>query len=215
MYSVPLRRALVTGPTCPTPKGVAAAEVLKVGAGVARRPRRTGAGSPHDLRRRSLARGLRRCSPRRSSFAAGGRRDLQARLRRDDASRRGLSLALYRRRPPGRPRRRHGDAGRPASSAGPGAAADPTPPAARRPATDLAEFVGHACSAQQVRFIGAGTIGVAAIWTLLKLVGPVARRIVARSPPTGRATPRQRQRSTLTERDIPITIVGIVILALR
>src|SRR3546814_13349037 len=33
MYSVPLRRALVTGSDLPYPEGVAAAEVLKVGAG--------------------------------------------------------------------------------------------------------------------------------------------------------------------------------------
>ena len=37
MYSVPLRRALVTGSDLPYPEGVAAAEVLKVGAGVAAR----------------------------------------------------------------------------------------------------------------------------------------------------------------------------------
>ena len=34
MYSVPLRRALVTGSDLPYPEGVAAAEVLKVGSGV-------------------------------------------------------------------------------------------------------------------------------------------------------------------------------------
>src|SRR4051812_49598768 len=34
MYSVPLRRALVTGTDLPYPEGVAAAEVLKVGSGV-------------------------------------------------------------------------------------------------------------------------------------------------------------------------------------
>src|ERR671912_604573 len=34
LYSVPLRRALVTGSDLPYPEGVAAAEVLKVGAGV-------------------------------------------------------------------------------------------------------------------------------------------------------------------------------------
>src|SRR6187401_398469 len=34
MYSVPLRRALVTGSDLPYPEGVAAAEVLKVGTGV-------------------------------------------------------------------------------------------------------------------------------------------------------------------------------------
>ena len=47
MYSIPLRRALVTSPTCPTPKGVACAEVLKVGGGErrgTRRPRRAAPG---------------------------------------------------------------------------------------------------------------------------------------------------------------------------
>src|SRR6185503_13024417 len=34
MYSVPLRRALVTGTDLPFPEGIAAAEVLKVGSGV-------------------------------------------------------------------------------------------------------------------------------------------------------------------------------------
>src|SRR5438270_2836700 len=34
MYSVPLRRALVTGSDLPYPEGIAAAEVLKVGAGI-------------------------------------------------------------------------------------------------------------------------------------------------------------------------------------
>ena len=69
MYSVPLRRALVTGTDLPYPEGVAAAEVLKVGAGVggAEENRR---GLRHD--RLELAR-LGRCSTRsrrRSSLAA-------------------------------------------------------------------------------------------------------------------------------------------------
>jgi putative OPT family oligopeptide transporter len=34
MYSVPLRRALVTGTDLPYPEGIAAAEVLKVGSGI-------------------------------------------------------------------------------------------------------------------------------------------------------------------------------------
>src|SRR3569833_2799101 len=34
MYSVPLRRAFVTGTDLPYPEGIAAAEVLKVGAGI-------------------------------------------------------------------------------------------------------------------------------------------------------------------------------------
>ena len=43
MYSVPLRRALVTGSDLPYPEGVAAAEVLKVGEATARRRRSGGA----------------------------------------------------------------------------------------------------------------------------------------------------------------------------
>ena len=41
MFSVPLRRALVTGSDLPYPEGVAAAEVLKVGAEQPRAARRT------------------------------------------------------------------------------------------------------------------------------------------------------------------------------
>ena len=45
MYSVPLRRALVTDSDLPYPEGVAAAEVLKVGAGERRdQPRKEPAG---------------------------------------------------------------------------------------------------------------------------------------------------------------------------
>src|SRR3546814_6975516 len=39
------------------------------------------------------------------------------------------------------------------------------------------DAVVDAVFSQQVRFIGAGTIGVAALWTLLKIVGPIARGI--------------------------------------
>ena len=42
MYSVPLRRALVTGSDLPYPEGVAAAEVLKVGEASEKARRRTG-----------------------------------------------------------------------------------------------------------------------------------------------------------------------------
>jgi putative OPT family oligopeptide transporter len=64
----------------------------------------------------------------------------------------------------------------------------------------------------QVRFIGAGTIGVAAIWTLLKILGPIARGIGnALAASRARATGGQ-QSLALTERDLPIGLIGAVIL---
>jgi putative OPT family oligopeptide transporter len=61
----------------------------------------------------------------------------------------------------------------------------------------------------KVRFVGAGTIGVAAVWTLAKLVKPVAAGLSsalvaqrARAAGQGALLPR-------TEQDIPITFVGL------
>ncbi len=64
MYSVPLRRALVTGSDLPYPEGVAAAEVLKVGTGAGSSADGTGRDSsrcwPAPSRRPPLRRSLRR-----------------------------------------------------------------------------------------------------------------------------------------------------------
>jgi len=65
---------------------------------------------------------------------------------------------------------------------------------------------------QKVRFVGAGTIGVAAIWTLLKVIGPIARGIVAALAANRTRNAAGNEALDLTERDIPITTVGIVIL---
>ncbi|MEE4024863.1 oligopeptide transporter, OPT family [Gordonia sp. PKS22-38] len=62
-----------------------------------------------------------------------------------------------------------------------------------------------------VRFIGAGAIAIAAIWTLIKIIGPIARGIKAAMVST-RAR-RAGTRVDVTEQDIPITIVGGVVLA--
>ncbi|MET0332433.1 MAG: oligopeptide transporter, OPT family [Dyella sp.] len=63
---------------------------------------------------------------------------------------------------------------------------------------------------QQVRFLGAGTIGVAAIWTLAKLIKPVISGLRS-----AMAAARVRKAGAadslpLTERDMPIGLVGIV-----
>jgi putative OPT family oligopeptide transporter len=61
----------------------------------------------------------------------------------------------------------------------------------------------------KVRFVGAGTIGVAAVWTLAKLAKPVAAglrsaMVAARARAAGNAA-----LLPITEQDIPIGIVGI------
>jgi putative OPT family oligopeptide transporter len=60
----------------------------------------------------------------------------------------------------------------------------------------------------QVRFIGAGAIGIAAIWTLLKLAGPLIAGVTS-------ALAAQRARTThqvldITEQDIPIKLVSLI-----
>jgi putative OPT family oligopeptide transporter len=80
-------------------------------------------------------------------------------------------------------------------------------------AVGVAQDVAMATWSHQVRFVGAGTIAVAAIWTLLKLVKPVASGLTsamaasrARKGGQGALLPR-------TEQDIPIGTVGLIMLA--
>jgi len=72
------------------------------------------------------------------------------------------------------------------------------------------DALAHDTWSHKVRFVGAGTIGVAAIWTLAKLVKPVAAglrsaMVAARTRAQGNAALLPR-----TEQDIPIGIVGLV-----
>ena len=60
----------------------------------------------------------------------------------------------------------------------------------------------------KVRFIGAGTIGVAAIWTLLKIIGPIIKGIARRIAANRARRAGGRAALDLTERDLPISIVG-------
>ncbi|MDT9000421.1 oligopeptide transporter, OPT family [Paucibacter sp. APW11] len=81
--------------------------------------------------------------------------------------------------------------------------------AAGAPVADIAALATQVWS-KKVRFIGAGAIGVAAIWTLLKLIKPVATGLhgaimTARVRKSGQAASLPR-----TERDIPIGWVGII-----
>jgi uncharacterized oligopeptide transporter (OPT) family protein len=98
MYSVPLRRALVTGSDLPYPEGVAAAEVLKVGAGsregrLRKMPRGLSAIiAQHPCRRRLH-------HPCQDAYPCRGSRDLlQIRRRRHQRLHQLWSMAADRRR---------------------------------------------------------------------------------------------------------------------
>jgi putative OPT family oligopeptide transporter len=65
---------------------------------------------------------------------------------------------------------------------------------------------------QKVRFIGAGAIGVSAIWTLLKLVKPVASGLAGAMAASRARKAGKADTLPITERDIPIGIVGLVTL---
>ncbi len=64
----------------------------------------------------------------------------------------------------------------------------------------------------KVRFVGAGAIGVSAIWTLLKLVKPVARGLTSAMAASRARKAGKADTLPITERDIPIGVVGLVTL---
>src|SRR5438128_1819968 len=64
----------------------------------------------------------------------------------------------------------------------------------------------------KVRFVGAVGIGVSAIWTLLKLVKPVTRGLTSAMAASRARKAGKADTLPITERDIPIGIVGIITL---
>ena len=208
LFTIPLRRALVTNSDLPYPEGVAAAEVLKVGAGVG------GA----EENQRGLAAIL-----VSSLVAAGFAIIAQTRLVAAEAAKTfklgagattvstGLSMALI-------------GVGH-LVGLGVGIAMLvgmivswfvlvpwQTSLLDVANAPDLAALVGDAFR-QKVRFIGAGTIGVAAIWTLLKIIGPIFKGIMGAIAANRERREGRGEGLALTERDLPITIVGGTIIA--
>jgi putative OPT family oligopeptide transporter len=208
MYSVPLRRALVTGTDLPYPEGIAAAEVLKVGSGV---------GGAEENRRglmlivwSSIASAAFYALAQTKLLAAEAAKTFKLGSGATAVSG-SLSMLLI----------------------GVGHLVGLTvgiamfiglliswaylvphyTSLAGVPTTGLEDFVGGVF-VQKVRFIGAGTIGIAAIWTLLKILGPIVSGIrgaiaanVERKAGRGEALP-------ITERDLPIGIVAGSILVL-
>jgi len=207
MYSVPLRRALVTGSDLPYPEGVAAAEVLKVGAGV---------GGAEENRR-----GLKMIVT--SSLVSAAYAILaQTKLAATEAARSlpfgagattvstSLSMALI------------GVGHLVGMAVGIAMLAGliiswfvlvpwQTGLAGLASAADLDTLVGTIFR-EKVRFIGAGTIGVAAIWTLLRIIGPIIKGISAALASSRARSAGGQDSLALTDRDIPIGIIGITVL---
>lgn len=224
MYSIPLRRALVTGSDLPFPEGVAAAEVLKVGEDAPHGHGEAAAGSDgsdDDADDNADNRdGLRAIVV--GAFASAGMSLLSAlkvgasevagtfRIGAGGTMAGGsLSLALI----------------------GVGHLVGPTVGIAmivglvisfgvllpvftsgELPVVgDISEAVSDAF-ASDVRFVGAGAMAIAAVWTLVKIIGPVIRGIAA-SLAASRAR-KQGEHVALAERDIPMKGLVVTVLAL-
>ena len=75
-----------------------------------------------------------------------------------------------------------------------------------------AATVAASISKSQLRFVGAGTIGLAAIWTLLKLVKPVASGLASAMAASRARKSGQGMLLPRTEQDIPVGTVGLIML---
>src|SRR6184192_3606175 len=78
--------------------------------------------------------------------------------------------------------------------------------------TTAAGQLAQSTWSKKVRFLGAGAIGVSAIWTLLKLVQPVAKGLAGAMAASRARKVGKADTLPITERDIPIGIVGLVTL---
>ncbi|HTM96591.1 MAG TPA: oligopeptide transporter, OPT family [Croceibacterium sp.] len=206
MYSVPLRRALVTGSDLPYPEGLAAAEVLKVGAGVGgAEENRKGLvaiviGSLVSTGYALLAK--MKLVVEETGFTAkigAGATNLGT----------SYSMALI------------GVGHLVGMAVGIAMLVGlvtarfvllPWYTAGGAPAgTGLGDFV-DAMFVQNVRFVGAGTIGIAAIWTLFKLIVPITRGIAGALAAARVRKAGQGDKLDITEQDLPIGLIGAAIL---
>lgn len=206
MYSIPLRRALVTGSNLPYPEGVAAAEVLKVGDDTAsaaenKRGLKVIVAGALASAGYALLTALR---------AVSGSLSTSLRVGSGGTMLGGsLSLALI------------GVGHLVGVTVGiamlTGVAISygvllPHFSAGRVPVDgDITESVSS-IFAGEVRFVGAGAMAVAAVWTLLKIIGPIVRGI--KDSLASNTRRKEGVRVPLTERDIPFPVVAGVILVL-
>jgi putative OPT family oligopeptide transporter len=211
MYSIPLRRALLSQPDLPFPEGVACAEVLKVGgSGRAEGVEETRAGL-QALLRGSVVSGVFALLTATRVFASDVARNFRVGEHGVSGYDFLLSFALF----------------------GVGhlvglwvgvamlvgsliawvwgvphfSALSPQPADLSAAALDA---LAHDTWSHKVRFVGAGTIGVAAVWTLAKLVKPVAAGLRAAMVAASARAAGNAALLPRTEQDIPIGIVGAV-----
>jgi len=78
--------------------------------------------------------------------------------------------------------------------------------------TSAAKALAFSTWSHKVRFLGAGAIGVSAIWTLLKLVKPVTSGLAGAMAASRARKAGKADTLPITERDIPIGIVALVTL---
>jgi len=201
MLSVPLRRALVTGSDLPYPEGVAAAEVLRVGAGSAEGAEENAKGL-RVIILGSLVSAAFALLAAMKVAAAEAAKNFRFAGGATGAST-SYSMALI------------GVGHLVGLSVGAAMffgmiiAWGGLMPYLTHGFTGEIDTVVNATFRGQVRFIGAGTIGVAAIWSLLRILGPIVGGVrsamaASRARQSGEVLP-------LTERDLPIGIVGGVV----
>jgi putative OPT family oligopeptide transporter len=75
-----------------------------------------------------------------------------------------------------------------------------------------AAALGNTVWRTKVRFLGAGAIGVSAVWTLVKLVKPVGQGLAGAMAANRARKAGKADTLPITERDIPIGIVGLITL---
>ena len=78
--------------------------------------------------------------------------------------------------------------------------------------TTAAAALARTTWSTKVRFLGAGAIGISAIWTLLKLVKPVMSGLAGAMAASRARKAGKAATLPITERDIPIGIVGLITL---
>jgi putative OPT family oligopeptide transporter len=211
MYSIPLRRALVTHSDLPYPEGVACAEVLKCGSGEQGRGVEESRAGLAALLWGSVISGAFSLITATRIFASDVARNFRVGERAVSGFDFFLSFALF-------------GIGHLVGlwvgvAMGVGALiawvwgvphfSALSPDAANLTASSI-DALAHDTWSHKVRFVGAGTIGVAAIWTLAKLVKPVTAGL--RSAMLASRTRAEGNAATLprTEQDIPIGIVGLI-----
>jgi putative OPT family oligopeptide transporter len=213
MYSIPLRRALVTNSDLPYPEGVACAEVLKVGSG--------GSTAAHDVEHGragllavlwgSIVSAAFALIIETQVFASDVAQNFRV-GKRGGVSGYDFSLSFLLLGIGHLVGLSVGIAMLIGALIGWGWGVPHYSALANDFTTPLAALARSAWSGK-VRYIGAGAIGISAIWTLLKLTKPLITGLAGAMAASRARKAGKAETLPITERDMPIGIVGVVTLA--